>query len=97
MKTTVLQIPMSKDLRISAEKASEKLGFSSLQEVVRIFLNQFSNGIVKVSINQEFPSENVTYLSKSAEKRYKKAIADIKSGNTTKTRNLRELLGILHK
>lgn len=37
MNNTVLQIPLSKDLRVKSLKAAEDLGFSSLQEVVRVF------------------------------------------------------------
>jgi len=43
MKRIVLQIPMSPDLRRTAEKKAEKLGFSSLQEMIRVMLTQITH------------------------------------------------------
>ncbi len=42
MKRTVLQIPMNPDLKKAAEKKAEMLGFSSLQEMVRVMLTQLT-------------------------------------------------------
>ena len=36
--TTVLQVPMSRSLRDEATRAAKEMGFSSLQEAVRVFL-----------------------------------------------------------
>lgn len=49
MNRTVLQIPVSKDLRIKAEEAALAYGFSSLQEVIRVFMNRLANKSVEVS------------------------------------------------
>jgi hypothetical protein len=38
MNKTVLQIPINQELRISAEQEALSQGFSSLQELVRVFL-----------------------------------------------------------
>jgi predicted nucleotidyltransferase len=40
MKRTVLQIPIDPRLREAAEQKAEKIGFSSLQEMVRVMLTQ---------------------------------------------------------
>ena len=40
MKRTVLQVPIDPILRELAEKKAEKVGFSSLQEMVRVMLAQ---------------------------------------------------------
>jgi len=42
MKRNVLQIPIKTELRNKAEKRAEKLGFSSLQEMIRVALTQLT-------------------------------------------------------
>ena len=44
MKRTVLQIPMSPELKRVAESKAKSLGFSSLQELVRVMLTQITRG-----------------------------------------------------
>lgn len=70
-----MQIPISKDLRLQAEKAAVDQGFSSLQESVRVFLKKLASGIISFSY-QEKPIK----LSARAEKRYAKIIKDLKKG-----------------
>ena len=93
MNNTVLQIPMSSDLRQKSEKAAENQGFSSLQEVVRVFLNKFANG--DLTLNFEMPQIK---LSPKAEKRYQKIIQDYENDrNITKTDNLNDFFDKLNK
>ena len=42
MKRTILQIPIKPALRAQAEKKAEKMGFSSVQEMIRILLTQIT-------------------------------------------------------
>jgi len=42
MKRTILQIPINPVLKAAAEKKAEMLGFSSLQEMVRVLLTQLT-------------------------------------------------------
>ena len=65
MNNTVLQIPMTMDLREKSEKAAVEAGFSSLQEAVRIFLKKFSHKELVVSF--DMPK---IQLSAKNEKRY---------------------------
>ena len=44
MKRIVLQIPMSLELKRAAESKAKSLGFSSLQELVRVILTQITRG-----------------------------------------------------
>jgi antitoxin component of RelBE/YafQ-DinJ toxin-antitoxin module len=91
MSRTVLQIPMSEDLRNEAEKAALAMGFSSLQESVRLILRKLANRELKVSIHEET-------LSPEAEARYEKIVKDIEAGkNVTKTKNLDEFFRLLKK
>lgn len=75
MNTTVLQIPVTKTLRNKAAKAATSQGFSSLQEAVRIFLNQLATSAIKIT----FKSEPIN-LSPKAIKRYNAMIDDVESG-----------------
>lgn len=38
MQKTILQVPLSQNLKINAKNAAHEHGFSSLQEIVRVFL-----------------------------------------------------------
>lgn len=71
---TVLQVPINKDIRDRATSQAEKMGFSSLQEVVRLFVNKIASG----SIDATF--EPVIKLSTKNDKRYSKMIREIESG-----------------
>jgi antitoxin component of RelBE/YafQ-DinJ toxin-antitoxin module len=77
MDSTILQIPISKSLRNEAGLAASNMGFSSLQEAVRVFLTQLRTQIVKISFEQP-----PVQLSAKAIKRYDKIIDEIDSGKT---------------
>lgn len=72
--TTILQIPINKNLRDQAASKAAKMGFSSLQEAVRIFLNKIATGEINVTF------EETIQLSPKAIKRYNKMIDEIESG-----------------
>ena len=76
MQKITLQIPMNAKLKMAAEKAASEQGFSSLQEVLRVFMKKFASK----KINFSFEGEDVIYLSPSADKRYAKITRDIESG-----------------
>ena len=76
MQKVTLQIPMDSKLKANAEKVALDQGFSSLQEVLRIFMKKFASKKIDIS----FEEENVVYLSPKAEKRYAKITRDIESG-----------------
>jgi antitoxin component of RelBE/YafQ-DinJ toxin-antitoxin module len=92
----IVQVPMDKKLKDKAEAASSDLGFSSLQEVIRVFLTKLSKREFNIKIEET--SEEITDLSPAAEKKFKKAIRDIKAGrNITETKNTEELLRLLRE
>ena len=74
MNRTVLQIPVSTDLRGKAELEAKKQGFSSLQEAVRIFLSKLARQRIEISF------EEPIQLSQKAASRYDKMTDEIKSG-----------------
>ncbi len=74
MNRTVLQIPLSKELKISAEQAALEYGFSSLQEILRVIMKKLSQKTLDIT----FREERVVRLSKKNEKRYLQAMEDFK-------------------
>lgn len=74
MQRVVLQIPLSKELKISAEQAALEYGFSSLQEILRVIMKKLSQKTLDIT----FREERVVRLSKKNEKRYLKAMEDFK-------------------
>ena len=94
MQRIILQVPMTRELKEKAELVSHDFGFSSLQETIRVLLTKLAKKELALRITEE--TEEITHLSKAAEKRYKKAVTDIKAGrNITKTGSIDELLSTL--
>ena len=77
---TILQVPINKSVRNQAASRAEEMGFSSLQEAVRVFLNKMASGGMDIRF------EETIQLSPKAAKRYDKIIDEIESGKVkTKT------------
>lgn len=94
MQRTIVQVPMSKDLKQKAERVSADMGFSSLQETIRVLLTKLSKR--EFTFRVEEAAEEITHLSPAAERKFKKTVEDIKAGrNITKTKNTDELLRLL--
>ncbi len=93
MSRVILQVPMSKTLKEQASAVSADMGFSSLQETIRVILNKLAKKEITFSIEE---TEEIINLSPRAKKRYEKAVEDIKKGrNITNTKNLDELFTYL--
>jgi antitoxin component of RelBE/YafQ-DinJ toxin-antitoxin module len=75
MKTVNLQVPISEELRLSAQEAALEQGFSSVQEAIRIFLNKLASKTIEVVFTPK-----TIKLSKKAEKRYLKIAEEIERG-----------------
>ncbi|KKT72780.1 MAG: hypothetical protein UW69_C0081G0001 [Microgenomates group bacterium GW2011_GWA2_44_7] len=73
MDTTILQVPLSKTLKKSAQEAANEYGFSSLQDLLRVVLTKLSRRELVVSIE-----EPLIHLSKKNEERYLKMTEDFK-------------------
>ena len=92
MNRTVLQIPMPAALRQQAEAASLDLGFSSLQDVVRLLLHKLARRELAVAIQDE-----AVKLSKKARDRYAKMDEDFRTGkNVYHARDIDDFLRQLH-
>ena len=89
MSNTILQVPLSESLRSDAVSVAKENGFSSLQEVVRLFLTKFARREVGVSI-ERFPAVN---LSAKNAKRYDKMVKDFESKRNVKVfKNTKDLM-----
>lgn len=88
---TVLQIPLSQDLKVNAEKAAKSSGFSSLQELVRVFLSKVATRKIEVTIQESVE------LSGRNEKRYLKMSSDFeKNKNIYSAKDIEDLIRKLH-
>ena len=94
MQRVIVQVPMTKTLKEEAEQAARELGFSSMQEIIRVILTKLSKKQIQLTIEE---STEFVHLSKAAEKRYKKAVQDIKAGkNIYKPKNKKEFFDLLN-
>lgn len=75
---SVIQIRLNSKLKSQAQEKAQALGYTSLQEIMRVFLRSFANGLVEPGIVsttravrvEQFPSELVK-LTSSAKKNWK--------------------------
>ncbi len=74
---TTLQIPMDTTLKSRATKVAKAMGFSSLQETVRLFLHKLAAGAMHLELTTLNADE---YVSPKALARYDRMERDIKSG-----------------
>lgn len=74
MSKTVLQIPISKSLKTRAESVAVDYGFSSLQEIIRVFMAKLAKRAVEISFQE------VIRLSPKVEARLKKMDEDFSAG-----------------
>lgn len=59
MNKTILQVPLTRELKNNAEKIALQQGFSSLQEAVRVFLTKLAQK--KVEIILQTPQDEDTF------------------------------------
>lgn len=72
MQRVIVQVPMSKQLKKKAEDISLDLGFSSLQEVIRVLLTKLSKKEFSLKVEEgEYPSKSLIKAIKQAKKDYK--------------------------
>lgn len=92
MKKTVLQIPISQELKITAEKEATSQGFSSLQELIRVFLSNVASHKIEIAIREPIS------LSPLNAERYEEMTEDFESGKDIKTvGNVDDLISKLHE
>lgn len=78
MQRVILQVPMSKELKQRAEIVSFDMGFSSLQEIIRVIVNKLARRELSIGIDDEVPNERLKKIFLQADK-------DLKIGKTSPT------------
>lgn len=61
-----IQVPMSYELRMESEKKAKEDGFSSLQELIRVVLKNYSTNKFKINL---IPVSDTEYISQEYENR----------------------------
>lgn len=91
MQKTILQVPITQDLKINAENAAHEQGFSSLQEIVRVFLAKLAAKKVEVTLDS-------IILSEKNENRYLNMTKDFETDKNVMTaQNVDDLLTQLNE
>lgn len=80
MDTTTLQVPLPKSLKSNATSVAKEIGFSSLQDFVRLVLTKLAHRELTVEV---MPAEYIK-LSPAAKKRYAKMSEDFRIGRNIK-------------
>lgn len=92
MQKIILQVPMDKHLKNSAEKVASEQGFSSLQEIVRVFLSRLASKKVELVLQDSI------ILSSKNERRYSKMSQDFKADkNVSVAENNADLISQLNE
>lgn len=93
---TTLHIPVNKSVKSQAEMIAKKQGYSSLQEVMRVFLSGFAQGKVQTAFVQTDVVEALTqsqdaYLTKREEE----VQQAIKRDKAHSVRTVKEMMTLL--
>lgn len=90
-----MQIPVDPQVRKKAEREAENLGFSSLQDAVRLYLKKLADKRIRVELEERKPA---VQLSPKAIKRYNKILDDIEKGkNLYHAKDIDELMRQLNE
>lgn len=96
MNTITLQVPVDRNIKISAQEAAYGMGFSSLQDAVRLFLANLSAGKLAATFSAQTPDEILTPAQeKVLMKKYRQAKREIARGEYTVAHSAEELMAQL--
>jgi len=94
---TILQVPVNKDIRVLAEKSALNMGFSSLQESLRMIMYQMAQNKFSVQINVSEPDEILTpKQEKTLMKKVLSSQKEIANGKYFKSDNPVDILNNLN-
>jgi antitoxin component of RelBE/YafQ-DinJ toxin-antitoxin module len=81
MRSVSLQVKIDESLKVAAAKAAQQQGFSSLQEVVRVFLTHLARYPVMVDFSFDEPDEILTKEQDEAlVRQYNKVKKEVEGG-----------------
>lgn len=88
MNKSTIQVPVDNNLRISAENTASSLGFSSLQEIIRVFITQLANKTISINLVNKTPDEILTEKQESV---LIKKLEQFKKGKVFTARSAEEM------
>lgn len=97
MARTNIQVPVTTSLKQKAVARAEELGFSSIQDVIRVFLTNFT----EKKLNVEFKEpEMIEYISEEQYRRLEKDFKELKEaykkGEAYEVNSLDEMMAVLN-
>lgn len=93
---TILHLPINKEIKDHAEAVAKKQGYSSLQEVLRVFLSRFARERVQTAFVQTDLVEALNQAEESIlTKREQQTRKAIQEGKFYKARTVKEMMTIL--
>lgn len=78
---TKIQTPVSSKVLVKAKKKAEKSGFSSINDVIRIILNQYAEGKIDFNVSISSFGQNIPLVSDDEQKELTKFLHKIKENN----------------
>lgn len=97
MNTLTLQVPMDAAVKIKAQKVASEIGFSSLQDAVRLFLANLAAGKLSASFVAQTPDEILSPVQeKVLTRKYNQAMKEMVSGKMKTYDNVDDLVHDLH-
>lgn len=97
MDTMILQVPVNTVVRAEAQRKANEIGFSSLQDAVRLFLANLAAG--KLSASFAADQEPDEFLTPAQEKiltrQYLQAKRDMENGKGITTSSVNEMMKFL--
>ena len=95
---TQLHIPISKTIKVKAEKVAKKHGYSSLQEVIRVFLVQLGTEEIKPILIR---AESIEYLTPAQDavltKKLEEALKEHREGKAHVFDNVDDMTQFLNR
>lgn len=76
-----IQIPLNSKLKAALRKKSEAYGFSSVNEALRLLIQNFVTGNIVIQFVQPNLNQSVPYLDLETESRMTKNLQEIKDGD----------------
>ena len=95
---TTLHVPLNKETKRRAEEKAKEQGYSSLQEVIRVFISSFAKGEVKPFFILSEPVQILTQEQETYfDKREKEVKQAIKQGKAHRVHTVKDMLEVLEK
>ena len=90
----MLQVPIDEKVKQLANEKAKNKGFRSIQDLVRFFVTNYSQGKFDITIinNDEVSPDYIKYLKTLRKKAHK----DIKNGKGQDVNNIEEMINVLN-